>query len=342
MMNTADQILGYGPKDASKLFSGDARSIKTAFRKLATSWHPDRCQDPKASAVFQRIMELRDAALSDDGAPQNKHMITFMAETGKPFKAKVLASAMTDYGKVHIGQRSMSYEFDPGLLDIARIERDRVERLRFADVHMETEMKRGLPELLAHSDLIGKGALNIFKRPEGEVLLSDFIDTFGTMPDVHAAWLGSGLLNIACYLEWAGLVHGAIAMDTVLVNPETHSVRLVGGWAFSTKVGERPVMLPNRTLDVIPSMAIAGQVSTHSIDLELIRRTLREVLGDPSGMRLKAMGVPDPVAMFLLMPPASSAMKDYSAWHQAIVSAWGKRRFIKFNGNAGDVYSQKK
>lgn len=337
-MTTAERILSYGPRDAGKLFDGDAKNIKKHFRKLAASWHPDRCNDPQAASVFQRIMELRDAALNGPGTAQKEQMVSFMARTGKPFRARVITSSVTDYGKVYIGPRSLSYEYAPDLDDIAKIERSRIESFRFADPAMKEEMSRALPTLLAHAELEDHAALNIIERPQGEVLLSDLVDRLGPLPDVHAAWVGSGLMNIACYLEWAGLVHGAIAMDTVLVNPETHSVRLTGGWGFSVHEGQRFDMLPNRTLDVIPAVAINGYKASHSVDLELIRRTLREALGDPSGSRLKAIGVPDFLAMFLIMPPAETAIKDYKQWQDTLHRTWGARRFVTFNGTAADVY----
>jgi hypothetical protein len=337
-MTTAENILNYGPADVGKIFKGDAKSIKSEFRKLATKWHPDHCNDPKAAEVFQRIMELRDIALSRGSSKLRETKITFTKPDRKTFKANVLRTTLSDTGKVHIGRHSISYEYDGGLSDIAEAERTRIEGFRFADRKMKEQMSHGLPVLVAHAELEGQAALNIIERPAGEVLLSDFLDTFGEMPAVHAAWLGSGLFNIACYLEWAGIVHGAIGMDTVLVQPETHSVRLVGGWGFSTPTGKRPVMLPNRTLETVPTMAVKGQVATAGLDLELIRQTLREVLGDASGMRLKASGTPEPLVTFLQMPPAKTAMQDYSAWHQSLLDAWGQRRFIKFNGTANQVY----
>ena len=52
------QILGVGP-------GADARALKRAYRKLAMRWHPDRNDDPSATARFQEIQSAYRRALAD-------------------------------------------------------------------------------------------------------------------------------------------------------------------------------------------------------------------------------------------------------------------------------------
>lgn len=51
--------LGLGP-------SAGAEQIKTAYRKLATQFHPDKNSDPKAPARFRQVQEAYEV-LSDAG-----------------------------------------------------------------------------------------------------------------------------------------------------------------------------------------------------------------------------------------------------------------------------------
>ena len=52
------QILGVGPK-------ADAREAKRAYRRLAMQWHPDRNDDPTATARFQEIQSAYRRLLAD-------------------------------------------------------------------------------------------------------------------------------------------------------------------------------------------------------------------------------------------------------------------------------------
>lgn len=337
----AEFILSTKLSAAADLFPGTEKEIRKAFTKLAKQWHPDTTNEMQARAVFEHIIALRDTALDGQtsGSVACKANIPFVRPDGRTFQAKVLKTTVNDIGNAHIGANSISYEYGPDLLDIAQIETARIKGFRFHDDRMRAEMKKSLPELVSHVELKGGAALNIFKRPPGEVLLADLIEVSGYLPAAHAAWLCSGLMNIACYLDWSGIIHGAIGLDNVLVNPEKHSVRLVGGWGFSCLSGERPVMLPNRSLDICPAMVLKDYIPDNSLDLNLIRRTVNEAMGDPRGMSLRKNGVPEAVASFLTTGPDGSAATDYGNWMQALEEGWGKRRFVKFNMPAARVYS---
>ncbi|MFX4865105.1 hypothetical protein ABTB62_20195, partial [Acinetobacter baumannii] len=79
----------------------------------------------------------------------------------------------------------------------------------------------------------------IRKTPD-QLLLSDVLSFYKTTPFplAHAGWIINGLLNIACYLEHSRLTHNAISAETVFVSPLRHTVHLLGGWWYSTLVGQ--------------------------------------------------------------------------------------------------------
>ncbi|WP_414896652.1 hypothetical protein [Rhodovulum sp. YEN HP10] len=334
-MKAEDILELSGPAGAGKLMPGGPDEIRRTFRKLVALWHPDHNPDPRAAAVFRHLVALRDLALGRSGAGRTgqtgagqEEILT--ARDGRRFRTRVHYRHEGDAGTLLVGARAISHMIPGGNRDLARLEEDAVRGFRFADADMAAQMAWALPALLEVRALRDDATLLIYERPEGEVVLADLLDAFGPLPPEHAAWLGSGLFNLAAWLSWAGLFHGGIGPDSVLVNPDTHSVRLVGGWAFSGRLGSRPAALPNRTLDLMPALAVKGAVAEESLQLELIRRTILESLGDGVGAHLGRIGVPAPLADFLRLPSAADGISDYRAWQEALVRAWGPRRFVAY------------
>ena len=334
---SAERILNMGLSEAAKIFSGDEKADKKSFRTLAARWHPDHCPDPKAHEVFAKLVTLRDAARGAPRRPIDQQIFT--TTTGKRQAMRYLSRHETDIGLLMVGPVSIGQIFEADLADIAEAELRTLAGFKFADAKMEKQRRMFLPRHKSRIDLQGGGILITHERRQGDVLLADLIASDGPMAPKHAAWLCSGLMNIAAWLTWAGLVHGAISPDTVMVDPETHAVRLVAGWGFATEAGMRPAMLPNRTLQLSPQLAVPGVTVDPSLDLELIRRTTCEALGAPSLSKLASLNLPEPIRNWLMLPPGQDGIADYAKWQKALTDAWGVRRFAKYSGAGVGVYA---
>ncbi len=311
--------------------------MRRAFKRLAVLWHPDVCADPRATEVFAHLVRLRDAALGPV-RPASPNTRVLRTKDGRDLGLSPLSTLPLDTGELLVGRHSLTWVYRADTADLARSGADLITGFRFADDRMRSQMAPFLPTLDRRIPLEGGGEALVMARHPDEVLLADLIRVRGAVPPEHAAWIGSGLLNIACWLGWAGIVHGAIGPETVLISPETHTVRLMGGWGFATRTGTRPTALPGRTLALAPRLTVRGEVVDARLDLELIRRTLREVLGDPTGAGLLRGGAPDPIARWLVMPPEAAATADYAAWLKALERVWGKRRFVHWDLTPDSVY----
>jgi hypothetical protein len=334
---TAEHILKMGKHEASKIFSGNDKADRKSFRTLAARWHPDHCRDPKAGEVFAKLVTLRDAARDTSRQPVAQEIFT--TKEGKRKAMRYLSRHETDIGLLLMGRISIGQIFEADLADIAEAELRTLTGFKFADAKMEAQMRMFLPQHKSRIDLADGRVLITHARAPGDVLLVDLIAGDGPMAPEHAAWLCSGLMNIAAWLTWAGKVHGAIGPETVMVDPETHSVRLVAGWGFATDAGTRPAILPNRSLQIAPQMAVKEQVADPALDLELIRRTVLEALGAASLSGLSGLGLPEPVRNWLMLPPGKDGIVDYENWQKALTDGWGARRFAKYIGDGVGVYN---
>jgi hypothetical protein len=342
---SAQAILDTKPHEARSLFSKSPADIAKALSKLAACWHPDTCADPGATDVFTHILSMRDYAKgkSDLGAgtagPGAASGVIFETQDGRRIRVRPMSIHSVDQGEILVSAHSLTTVYAPGFADLAEREMNVGADFKFADDKMKAQMAPSMPEFVRSEPLADGRILVIVRRGESEILLSDLLAATGSMPDVHAAWLCSGLLNIAAWLEYSGLVHGAISPETVLIDPGKHSVRLAAGWGFATKSGARPVALPGRTLDVMPRLALAGQSVDSGCDLELIRQTVREAIGDPRGTNGAVFKLPSAVATWLNMSPPSRAVEDYAAWHKSLEAGWGKRRFVDYPVRSDRVYA---
>jgi len=341
MDRTAGDILGIPETSPQVLFPGDEQAITKAYRKLVMRWHPDRCGDPKANDVIGHLGKLKAAALRMIGAVKAPARTReFRAADGKLFRFRYNSSHRIDVGEVIVGDASVAYVFERDFTDIADAEQTRVAAIEYADPRMRKEMERFLPSLKKEVRQQDATVLVYSKTPD-QFLLVDLIRHCGGRIDpVHAAWIVSGLENIVAYLGWAGISHGAIDATNVLVSPQYHSVALVGGWGFATPMGERPKALPGRTLSALPRMTVAGTPSDPTVDLELVRMTGRECLGDASGgLLVLDKAVPAAMTSWLIMPPSKDAFADYRSWEETLAKAYGKRRFVQWDVEPAAVYA---
>lgn len=321
---TAEDILAIRPSQARRLFPGDAAAVDARFHDMAKRWHPDR--NPGVdSSVFARLVELRDRAKSEDPASDER---IFRTRDGRSFRFVFLARHATDFGEILVGRTRIAHVVRADLADLA--ERADAFSPRFADDGMRREMERFLPRREATLDTPDGMVFVEVKTPD-QILLRDLMRE-APFDARHAAWMATRMVNLACWLEWCSLAHGAIGPDSLLVSPEFHSVSISGPFLTARTFGLQPLALPERTISACPRYALDGETVDARLDPALIRLTLRECLGDPAGTTLRAdPAFPKPFADWLLMPSGGGARADFPAWERARDASFGPRRFVKWD-----------
>lgn len=341
---TADDILAATPSEIPTLtgLSGDVAPgrMRRALSALVRRWHPDTCADPRAAEVVAHLLALRarvgqgGSVAAEEGSSDPGGVTREMVfADGRRRRFRAWSVHEVDQGEILVGARSLATRFTAEAADLAAAEGAAVAGLEFPDSRVADQMRPFLPPAPRHVALADGAALTLVPRAPDEILLTDLLERRGPMPAVHAAWLCSGLLNIVAFLAVAGRVHGAIAPQTVLVDPVRHGIRLAAGWAFCVPAGTRPAALPAQTLDVVPRLARPGETAEPALDLALVRATVRAALGGPAG----EAALPEPLRLWMRLPGAD-AIAEYRGWQAALESAWGRRRFREFPVTAAAVY----
>jgi hypothetical protein len=341
-MKSAAAILGIPHSQPELLFAGGEAEVHQAYRRLASHWHPDRNRSSAATLVFQHIQGLYAAAkeqiASGEWRPScGERLLT--AHDGRQYRIRHLARRRFELGELLIGQTIAAFLVNPDAADLHAAGLGAMRGLRFASEEMRKEVSPSLPAIEASLEGPEHCAL-VLRKPDDMVLLRDLATYLGgTVPAEHVAWMVSSLCNLACYLEWAQITHNAIGPDTVFVSPRRHAVGLFGGWWYAAHVGAPLRALPQRTVDTVPGDIVRRKTADLRCDLELIRATGRELLGDASGGGLmRDPSIAPGVASWLRHPSSGNALTDYRLWREALLTA-GPRRFARLDLTPDEIYS---
>ncbi|MEU4804069.1 adenylate cyclase [Actinosynnema sp. NPDC023587] len=167
---------------------------------------------------------------------------------------------------------------NPALNPLLRAEWHALRTLaRFTDEH--EWLRPYYPRLLDVGD-VGRGE-------RAFSVLAPLVDGFVTLADVRRAfpggldgrdyaWMHRRLLRAVAGAHRAGLVHGAIVADNVLVHPEQHGI-VLAGWTFAVPAGQPPLATA-KTIDYPPEVTANRPVTT-ATDVHMAHVLMLDVLG---------------------------------------------------------------
>jgi hypothetical protein len=331
-MTALDLLAKKRPED---LFPGELAGAKARYLSLVERWHPDRGGD---GAVMAHVNALYREAVRriEAGAWAGRGLARFESRTGERWELRYLASRSFELGRTYVGDTHLTYVVEKEHRALSENAEAFTGIFSYATDAMREEMARLLPrdvQIVRLAD--GRQLMRVPKTPD-LLSLRDVLDHLGGKLDPrHVAWIGSGMHHLACYLRWAGLVHMDVSPDAVFVSPSLHRVALLGGWWFATKEGRRIASLPARTHDFLPWSVRGSKRATFAIDLETIRATLRELLGDLGGSPLQG---PDELVRWLSLPATGEPVDAYRGWYAALERTFGKRKFVELKLDAADLY----
>jgi len=341
---TAAALLAIPADRPERLFAGSAADVKRDYRRLAMQWHPDRNGDPDAHAVFQHVARLHDEAVTKiaRGDWAGAGPLRLVAVDGRTYEIGYLRRHPFELGTMYVGSTVVAFVVARAHADlVGRAERT-LRTLPYANDGMRAQIADLLPAYPFAGAFATADAYVVVMRKRPDVLLlRDVLDHAGGRLDArHVAWVVSSLLNMCCYLQYAGVVHNALSPDTCFLSPPAHSVSVLGGWWYAAAPGERMLAAPAATIAWGPhGLADTGRTDLRT-DLELVRAVGRELLGDVSGVRLARAGAA-PAAMidWLRLPASNDPIEEYRTWRTRVLhDSFGARRFVELPLTQSDIY----
>lgn len=198
----------------------------------------------------------------------------------------------------------------------------------FDDDSGTVNIKENLITFVGDKDLIAKSVSNynkiyrsandVFKQylPNkfngNEMILDDnFLSLKDVvLPEEHVRWIINRLFEFSAYMERSGYVHVGLTLDSFLVNPKTHGIKVISFYHM------QPV---NAKLDTIsakyrllyPSSVFDKKLAENKIDVELAKRTGCLLLGDKSSMGVKLKNTVSNALIEFLLRASKSSMDNF-------------------------------
>ncbi|ALG86644.1 hypothetical protein ACH46_05905 [Gordonia phthalatica] len=318
--------------NATDLFGpigGSARTGRREFRRLAALLHPDRAAgDATVTQAFERLVVLYDQWRSPSAVVTGRsssYTLTPTAMQGSVSVVYAATSAEGDAVAVKIPRTEAASRFLRG-------ERSALRRLEAftadpANAWLAPYYPRLLDTARAEVDADAVRPVNVLSAhgaAEGFVDLATVAAALpGGMDGRDWAWIHRRLLRAVAGAHAAGVVHGAIVPENILIHPEGHGV-VLAGWSFAATPGAR---LPGRIAsrrDLYP--ADLDEPASAALDVFMLHATMRALLA-PSERRQQAFAAGCALTAPRMRPTAVALLGEYD---ELLEDLYGRRRFRPF------------
>lgn len=339
-MSLSEELLKIGKPEG--LFPGNPEEAKKKYYQLAKHWHPDTCHEKNATEVFQHVKILYETALKkfETNTWHGKSRVSFYLK-GNALNNHVgelvmdcLISHPFDLGIYYVGEKFVTYIVNEDHKDLWTNAQIRTTYFKYGSPNMEKEISKYLPIKTSFFQLRdGRFGMTVHKDPE-LLLLRDVLEHYQSVDPKHIAWILSSLYNMACYLNYAQLVHNEISLDTYFISPKNHVGALLGGWFYTTPNVAPIKQVSARTFNHLPWVVKTKKYSSGLTDLELIRCVGRELAGN------KLSELPAPMLTRLRDVATEDALKEYSEWRKTLEKSFGKRTFTEMTLDSKTLYDK--
>lgn len=335
-MKTVDEILK-AEKFGDIFQFGDKNSIKSQYRELARLYHPDIYKGKYANQIMEILNKFYGEALNslESGKWEASNIIEVKSVKGTKITQKYRESFSFELGTEYVSDSIVLYIFKKNYKKFFDNAVKRIQKICSGDKNspIMKEFYRYLPELLYSFEIIDGSFCIVVKKEKQIVPLSLILKHYnGSIPAEHVAWMISRLCNICCFFEHNAISHNGLTIENLYVNPDMHSIHVLGGWWYSTPINERLIGVPKFVYDVMPVKEKGQKIGATITDIETIKRTAMVLLG--------GQPAPKPMMDFLKSGSSNNAIEEFCKWSKALEGAYGKRRFVPMGIAIDQIYKK--
>ena len=294
----------------------DVSSMMAHCRFCGTSYVLDHKDTDYFKTFYRQMIESsskeEDRKQRDDSLWENADTMSFTTNEGQVIELKYLHYYSDKCADVFVNRRNIAFLFRSGMNDQAERLRRMVSSLDYpsADTRALSDF---FPRVTGAFVLDDGTSLVVINKREEEYPLR----LFGKLGGRHIAWIISRLENLCCVLEYNGLVHPEIDLDTVYINPGNHTACLYCNW-WSVERKNSVHML------------------TSTDNLKGLRKTAKALLETEE----VTPDTPQALLDFINSEPKFDAYEDFAYWDDMLIKAFGERKFIKMDTEDSDIYGK--
>lgn len=266
-------------------------NLKSEFDRLMKQIHPDKCSLPKAHEAACKLNELRD-----------------LFEKGKVYT--------DDVGEF----RTNGYSIDfMGNVDLLKQSFKMYTILKKMSDASSLHFHRYLPDAMEF-----KGNTLHVSLIQRAIPLSNL-----QLPQEHANWILSRMFESIAWFAQIGYVHAGFTPESIFVVPETHGIIIT---SFYHMV---PSDFPLKTISGkyqhwYPPATFTEKRSQSSIDLELAKKVVISLLGDPSGSGIRLKKTHHPEFVDFVIQQHDDAFTTFKQY-RALLDKYFEKKFYPLN-----------
>lgn len=315
---TAEEILKC--RSCTEIFPDNPLEAEKIYISLMKKFHPDVCSDSLCGEVSAVINNLYRKFKN---IPEKKHFSLYNCDF------QYIREYEREDGKMYFSDDSVYFILESELENIIY---PAFKSLISGINQKALEQARSFLPRIKRTEIIGNG--NIFLNTEtekGEFPLDEVLDFFGDDIDSrHCAWIISRLLGMCCFAQLGGNVWNCLSTDNLLINPKMHTLRIIGGWWFSAKDGQKMSGVQSGIYDIMPPSCRTDGIARSITDLECVKAICRKIFPKNS---------PKPMLDFSERPCMSDAFSEMEYWEDTIIKSFGGRFFTEMNICINDIYN---
>jgi hypothetical protein len=177
--------------------------------------------------------------------------------------------------------------------------------------------------------------VNVLTRLDGFYNLREVREAYpGGVEARSVAWMWRRLLVAVGAAKQAGVVHGCITPDHVLILPEQHGLVLVD-WCYGVETGGTISAISPTWRSAYPREVLAKAAVDGGVDVAMAAWTCLWLMGERAPKQLVAFG------QGCMMKSPGMRPKDgwevLSEFNELLERLWGKRKFVPFAMPAGST-----
>lgn len=323
-------------RSPSDLFDGDkARAI---YRRLARNVHPDVNPDDKARAekAFARLTELWNEFNGNGSKPnglvyttkRNTYAVHGLLDRGDISNIYRVTYAPAD-DLIHTSELRMAALKMPRNPAHSDLVVNEIKALKMLKEGVPGDYQKYHPttvDSFAHRDPTGKTRRSIIiEQLIDFVSLQDVIDAYPAgIGGRHIAWIARRLWIALDTAHEAGLAHGAVFPEHVMIHPTMHGVVLID-WSYSQEKGEKLTSaVPSRLKDGWYGKNYEKPLD-HRLDVHQAALTLEALLGVKDARPFRAFFKGCRVAS------APTAGELFHEFDDLLTRVYGKRTYVPFH-----------
>ncbi|MEU7904333.1 molecular chaperone DnaJ [Actinoplanes sp. NPDC049118] len=293
-----------------------------AYRMLVKVVHPDVAPAGRCADATTALARLSDLWAGRDGRALTTRRATYRVS------GVVASGDIAELYAVDGDAALLKLPRRPGDNDLMRAEAAALGRLAADGEPRFRAYAPRLIESFTHEDHAkARRTATIVERQNGFVSLADVRRAYpGGIDPRDAAWIWRRLLTGLGWAHRAGVVHGAVLPEHVLVHPAEHGVVLVD-WCYSVSPGTPVPALVAKHRGAYPPEVTAGRPATAATDIFMATGLmLRLIQNPPAALRRFAAGC----------SYDAPRMRPQDAWSlleeldELLENLYGPRRFRPF------------